>query len=333
MSKVNCGKLLLVLLLLPVAISAKSSVQDLKSMKFGPKEAPQIIEKIIEKRAESVPELIEMLKDTKDTKKLLMSRDDLLKEKYARITAINLLGELQEKESLNSLKLLLMRSENPSYIFNSARAIGNIGGLKAFKILSKALIKSSVSKKSNSIYIKKASILGLGLCGSKLAIPLLTKELNDHRNEQIIRIYAAGSLGLLGSDRGLYIAQDGLTSSDAQVKMRSIQALGLIGNDISNQDLEYFIGEKTKYSYRKAAKLAISQIKYRKMKTGEKVKFLKDILKRYPKRAAYINWGMRKLSKMKTKESTKALTELSKEEKTGYRFLKQAARIKLKLNK
>ncbi len=312
-------------LLLPFYISA--SVDKLKSVKLGPAEAPAIIEAIVNNPSNAVPELIKLIEEKSDVQ---LKGADAVKEKNVRVTAINILGELKEKSALAPLKKILTTSDNSSLIFNAARSIGSIGGVKGFKILSHALSLSENYPHPRGDMVKRAAIIGLGLCGSEQAIPVLEKELNNQNNSLLIRIYTAGSLGLLDSNVGLDLVSQGTQSDDPQIRLRSIQALGLIGDADSVKPIHKLSEKYQSYIIKKAVALSLAQIEVKQLPSYNKVEFLKKTLQQHGKKTEFIRWGTGILSTMNTDEANAALEELANTENKRFSDLKHAARVKIK---
>ncbi len=211
----------------PGLVLAKSSVQKLKDPVTKFTEHDLVFEEIIDQGDQAVPELISLLQE----EIISADPDEVRRHWGAKISAMNILSEFKAKDALSVLKDMLENSDDLSTIYNSARAIGNIGGNNAYKILEEVFINAgSFRYAENNLERKKAAIAGLGLCENKKAIPYLIAEMNNPNSDEICRIYAAGSLGLLGVNSGLGVAKAGLSSNDEYVRMASVRALGIIGD-------------------------------------------------------------------------------------------------------
>lgn len=248
------------------------------------------------------------------------------KDKADKATALNLLGELKAKKALPVLAGILQASDSASLVANAARAIGNIGGNQAYKILADALANADAA--ANPAAVSKAAVLGLGLCGNKKAQKLLAAVLNDESNPAVLRIYAAGSLGLLGDDSGLALAGAGLDSMDPNVRLAAMRALGAIGSAAALRDLAFYAGPDAKFVERNAAGLAVVQIKAAGMPAGKKAGFIKNELVKNPRASEMVAWGTRELKNMGTPEGKSALKELAGKKGAEFAGLSRAARIK-----
>lgn len=318
---------LAVFIMLPTVAMANFTADLLASTYRKPTDRHANLLSIIENRDNAIGDLRNIVKSKRTVK---LSAYEERKEMDSRVTAINLLGELKDNKSLVELNRLLISSDDPSLIFNSARSMGKISGKEAFVLLSRALLLSLNKSDERNEFIKKATVLGLGICGQKQAVPLLKKVLKNPKNNQLLKIYAAGSLGLLGSEEGLDIATNGVQSSNSQIRQRSIQALGLIGNQSSQKILQKEIQSK-KFFIKNTASLALARVEYRHIADGDKVGFIKKQLEQHPRNQAFIGWGTRNLSKIDTFESLDVLEKYSRQENKRLQRLKNAAEIQLKL--
>ena len=313
----------------PAAVLAEKPVEKLKSRFASQSELNAIIEEIVDQGDSATPDLIALL------------AEDAPKDAYtarqhwnAKVTAMNIMGETKAKESLDILQDMLENSDDLSAIYNAARTIGNIGGNRAYKIL-----KEVYQNAENLAYQNlnderlRAAILGMGLCGNKKAIPFLRDALENPNYSQMVRIYAAGSLGLLGSQDGLGIAQAGLSSDDPYVRLAATRALGLIGAASAIPDLNELALPEMDYVYRKSAALSIAQIETGQRSDADKVAFIRDQLIKHPRVTDFIQWGTLKLKKMNTPEAKQALLELAAEDAPEFEVLKHAAKIRAKTMK
>ncbi|MEW5734103.1 MAG: HEAT repeat domain-containing protein [Thermodesulfobacteriota bacterium] len=252
------------------------------------------------------------------------------KDRADKVTALNLLGEIKAQKALPVLAGILVSSDSASLVMNAARAIGNIGGNQAYKILADALDKAENGQVALPDAVRKAAVLGLGLCGDKKAADLLLAVLNDEASPEALRIYAAGSLGLLGDDSGLGLAREGLNSMDPDVRLAAMRALGAIGAEAALSDLSFYAGQDAKFVERSAAGLAVVQIKCANMAQGKKAGFILNELVKTPRASELIAWGTRELKSMGTPEAKSALAELAGKKGPEFAALNRAARIKEK---
>jgi hypothetical protein len=107
--------LILLILTVPFAALAGSSVSKLKHA-GSPSEYGAIFEEILDQGDASVNELLALLKEE------VPAADPAAMEKdwAARVTAMNLLGEMKSQSALNLLGDMLENSDNVSAIYNPA---------------------------------------------------------------------------------------------------------------------------------------------------------------------------------------------------------------------
>ena len=317
--------MMLLVLTVPFAAMAASSVSKLKQA-GSPSEYGAIFEEILDQGDASVNELLALLREE------VPAADPAAMEKgwAARVTAMNLLGEMKAQSALNLLGSMLENSDNVSAIYNSGRAIGRIGGPKAFIVLKDVLIETANSGDELNDARKKAAIIGLGLCEDEQAIPLLQDELNNSANTDTVRIYAAGSLGMLGSSGGLAVVKAGLDSDDAGVRLAAIRAMGMIAAPDSIADLDEAVGPNAAAVPRRAAKLSVAQITAARLTGDEKVRFIEKELMKNSHDTAFIQWGTMQLKKTRSAAAMNALTSLAGQPGQEMAPLRQAARIRMK---
>jgi len=318
--------IILFVLSLPAFALAKKPVQKLKDPVKNFTEYNTRFSEILDLGYAAVPDLVELLEE--DT------ADDEIEAKRqwgAKVTAMNILSELKAKNALAVLEDLLENSDDLSAINNSARTIGRIGGNQAYKILEGVFFNTQAFRYSYNDDRKRAVIAALGLCGNKKAVPLLLDALENPNNDQGIRIYAAGSLGLLGNTEGLGLVNDAAESDDSQVKLAAIRALGLIGSTESIESLvDKTGGSHVKYIHRNAAKLSLVQIESEQLTGKEKAEYIKEQLIKNPKKTGYVQWGTMKLKNMKSQSAKKALKNLSEQDAPEFSVLSHAAKARLK---
>lgn len=324
--KLVSAALILFILSVPLSAMADNPVNKLKYATGNSAEYGAIFEEIMDQGVASVNDLLAMLRG--DTP--VGDQAAIKKDWAAKVTAMNLLGEMKAKPALDLLGDLLKNSDNISAIYNSGRAIGRIGGPNAFKILMDVLLEAANSGDELGDARKKAAILGLGLCEDDQAVSLLQDELNNPGNSETIRIYAAGSLGLFGINDGLGIVSAGLNSDDATVRLAAIRAIGIIGEAGSIAALNNMVGPDTKYVHRKAAQLSVAQIKAARMTGDEKVGFIKQELMKNSRDTAFIQWGTMTLKNTRSSAAIKALADLASRPGQEMASLRQAARIRMK---
>ncbi|MEW6076323.1 MAG: HEAT repeat domain-containing protein [Thermodesulfobacteriota bacterium] len=317
--------MMLLILAVPLAAMADSAVSRLKHANT-PAEYGAIFEEILDQGDASAGELLALLRED------VPAGDPAVMQKAweAKVTAMNLLGEMKAQSALVLLGDMLKDSDNVSAIYNAGRAIGRIGGTNAFNILKNILAETAGADNELSEARKKAAIVGLGLCENEQAIELLRDELNNAANTDIVRIYAAGSLGMLGVNDGLDVVKARLDSEDADIRLAAIRALGLIGDADAIADLNNAVGPNGMAVPRRAAQLSVAQITAARMTGDEKVRFIEKELMKNSHDTAFIQWGTMQLKKIRSSASMNALASLAGQPGQEMAILRQAARIRMK---
>jgi HEAT repeat protein len=314
----------------PASLLAKSSVQKLKDPVTKFAEYDLVFEEILDQGDQAVPDLIALLQEQITTS----DPDQARRHWGAKVSAMNILSELKAKDALAVLKEMLENSDDLSAIYNSARAIGSIGGNNAYQILEAVFIAAgSFRYAENNQERKKAAITGMGLCENKKATPYLIAEMNNVNSDEVTRIYAAGSLGLLGVADGLSVATAGLGSNDEYVRMAAVRALGIIGSTSSISNLTPLMASNASYVYRKNAKVAIFQIETAQQPDDKKVEFIQKQLMKDPKTTELVQWGTYKLKKINSPAAKKALEDMTLLDGEDFATLKQAAKVRAKTMK
>ncbi len=329
MMKKNPAKtvvILALLLVLPAAAFAGSPVSRLKDTFTSYNAYEDALEAIVDQGAAAIPELMAIAGQDAPADPAAA-----LAHHRARATAIQLLGDQNAVAALPLLTQILRTSTDVSAVNNAARAIARMGGASAYKILADTL--ALVNKSPDALFVerKKAVIVGLGLVGDKKAIPLLTAELNNAKNSLLVRIYAAGSLGLLGRQDGKALVTAALDSADPNVRLAAIRALGLIGSSTSTADLSSFTIPQEHRVIRQAAMLALSQIKAHGQPEASRAAFIKQEIMRNFGAADFVQWGTMSLKRMNTAEARQALKDMSGLTAPDYQHLRRAARLRMKV--
>ena len=309
----------------PGAALAGTSVQKLKDPAQNNSDYNAIFEEIISQGGSATSDLIALLAEKTPL--------DLVEAKRhwgAKVTAMNILSELSAQEALDILKDMLENSDNLSVINNAARTIGRIGGNKAYQILEDVFVNAQNLRYTQNDARLRASIAGLGLCGNKKATGLLAGVMKNPNNDEIIQIYAAGSLGLLGSQDGLDAATAGLGSTDPYIRLAATRALGLIGSPSSVPALSKLTRPDVDYVYRKSAQLSIAQIETAQLPDDNKIVYIQHQLINHPQITDFIQWGTMKLKKMNTPKAKKALEDLTTGNAPDFEALRHAAKVRAK---
>lgn len=309
----------------PGAVLAEKPVQKLKGQFKNHSEYNAIFEEILDQGNTATPDLIALLKEAPPA-----AAEEAKRQWDAKVTAMNILSEINAQEALPVLKDMLENADNLSAINNAARTIGRIGGNKAYKILEDVYVNAQNSQYDMSNERLRAAIAGLGLCGNQKAVRFLSEAMENANNDEMIRIYAAGSLGLLGSKAGLGIAATGLDSDDEYVRLAATRALGLIGAVSAVPALSKLDKPDVDYVYRKAAKLSIAQIETEQLSDDNKIVYIQHQLVNHAQITDFVQWGTMRLKKMNTPEAKKALQDLTTDDAPEFRVLTHAAKMRAK---
>jgi HEAT repeat protein len=152
-------------------------------------------------------------------------------------------------------------------------------------------------------------------------------------NDEMIRIYAAGSLGLLGSKDGLDVATVGLDSSDEYVRLAATRALGLIESDSAIPALKKLTRPEVDYIYRKSAELSIAQIETAQLSDDNKIVYIQHQLVNHAQITDFVQWGTLKLKHMNSAKAKKALEDLTTDNSPDFDALRHAAKVRAKTMK
>lgn len=318
------GAVLLLIFTLYACSQGENQVKKLKEPAKSSEEKDTQVEEILSMKELAVPDLIDLLNEEPES--------DSSKEKLqwsAKVTAMNILSELKAEEALPSLKHMLETSENLSAINNSARSIGRIGGVNAFIILKDVYAKIKRTAYSMNEEREKAVIISLGLCGDRNAVPLLADELYDGSNDTITRIYAAGSLALLGNNDGYALVNENLSSDVEEIRLAALRALGFFGTPASVPALKSAVKNDESTIHQRAAKLSLMQVEEKNLSMEKKTGFIQNQLIGNPGITEIQQWGTQRLKTMNTAESKNALVEISVLITPEHASLKRAARMRL----
>ena len=255
--------------------NGNTAVQKLEAPTEGfNAEELQSVDEMLKHGEKAVPALIKILQ----TRAASPSSTESMAEWGHTVTVMEMLAEWKAEQALNVLNQILTTSDDLSAIYNAARTVGKIGGNTAFTTLTAVLAEADNPQDENTTHRKRAAILGLGLCGNTQAVPLLIQEMQDEKNDDLIRVCAAGSLGLLGDQSGLKIALEATDSADPQLKLRSIEMIGAIGAPSAFKKLEDIINSQAPYVYKLAAKTSMMMIEAQQLADQEQIKYLTENL-------------------------------------------------------
>jgi len=311
---------------MPPCLFAQDLVSRLRDPSTPKNEYPGIIEQIAKQGKQIAPELAAFLKEPNKAR----SDSEQKQEMGAKQIAMDMLAEMKAEEGLDPLKDMIDGSDDLSLIYNSARAAGRIGGNKSSAVL-KQILNNADKKRSTdsrSNHRKLAAVLGLGLCGDKETIPLLKQEFQNEQNDDKTRIYAAGSLGLMGVADGLGFVTAKVRSDDPDVKLAAIRVLGAIASPSSLNVLNEVI-KTEKYVYQESARASIAQIEAMQLSGDAQVSYIRQKLSDNSGNIEFVIWGTGKLKGMNTESSRNALKALGESALPEMAFVSHIARIKL----
>ncbi|MEW5733574.1 MAG: HEAT repeat domain-containing protein [Thermodesulfobacteriota bacterium] len=246
----------------------------------------------------------------------------------ARIGVMNLLGEIGDPQALPVLAEILRDAEQPSSINTAGRNIGRIGGKEAFAVLSETLAEQAAHPDESSQAREMAVVLALGLCGDRQAVPPLQELLKDTAKPERTRVYAAGSLGMLGDSSGLALATKSLDSEDYYLAIASARSLGVIADPSSIKVLKEKSESANNLLLKEEIKLSLFQVEAAQKPGDEKVAYIKEQLLKHPSYTPFVQWGTMELAKMNTAASRQALEEMAAMKDTKDEVLSWAAKIR-----
>lgn len=313
------------LVLLPAASWAQTDVQRLRGSFRTFAQWQQTVEDITETGEAAVPGLLALLKQGSAGKTLVEERQD----KNAKVAALTIIGELGTLTALDDLETILTGSESSSLMFNTARAIGNIGRGNTFLRLKRILHQANLEKYQQNQRVKQAAIIAMGLCEDQRGIEILTEELHNRNNDALTIVFAGGSLGLLGSAEGLPMAKEGLNATEPEVRLAAIRALGLIPSQDCDNLLQPYTTSDTKMVFRKTASLSLAQQQCRSLGADERADLIKTYIDQNVGVNDFIQWGTRALKKINSTKSITILEEFAQRKEETQAPLRHAARMKL----
>jgi HEAT repeat protein len=164
--------------------------------------------------------LLGRLKDRR-TLPILLDALNKRKDSYDRLTVINALDELGDKEAVEPLLQILVDDKEYSGIrIAAARALGKFGDARAVEPLLQILKDERENKE-----VKRDAAFALGTFRDKRAIEPLINILKS-RNEDIwLRVAAASSLGNIGDQRAIEPLQDALKDPSDYIRNAGQTAL------------------------------------------------------------------------------------------------------------
>ncbi len=243
-------------------------------------------------------------------------------DKSVRMEVIRLIGELRVRQVLAELLNILKTTNDTRTIVIVSYAIGQIQDYRATPTL-----RYMASSQENNIVKRRSAIIALGLLGDSKAIPTLEEILNEE--SELLRIFAAGSLGLLGSDFGLKVALSSSDSLDHSERMHAIQALGLIGSDKSYDKLSMLLQKNPDMIQRQSVELSKFQIKLHSLALKERVEAIKNKLLSAKESSALTRWGIDELGKIEKEDAESALAVIS--ESHHHSIIRSRAQSKRKI--
>jgi len=144
---------------------------------------------------------ISLLGSLKDRRALPILLDALKKRKdsYYRLTVINAIGDMGDKEAEEPLlQILVDDKEYPGPRNAAAMALGRIGAGEAVDPLIRVL-----EDKKDEKHARVGAAVALGMLKKKKAVEPLISILKDNQEDTQLRISAASSLGNIGDERAI----------------------------------------------------------------------------------------------------------------------------------
>lgn len=170
--------------------------------------------------------------------------------KAVRANTAMVLGRLGEPSALNVLRAMMSDRERAVRIqvFEAMWRLGDEQGLEN-------LVASSVSRAPDDQII--ATLAMAEPKDQRVTGPVFSNLTSDYEET---RLAAARAMGMLGSDDGYTIAQNGTRSPDPRIKVMAAMALGAIGRSDAQPSLTRLLGDQNP-NVKLAAATAILQLK------------------------------------------------------------------------
>lgn len=281
------------LITLPVAPLAAEEGSSATTVEHLRSDAPrkkrdQAVDELIKNGKQSVPALLNALKS---------------EDEQQRHTAMQLLSILKSKEAVGPLLEILKNSASAQERQVAVHALGKIQDKTA-----SALLADTINNPTASMDDRYSAIIALGNLKDKKAVPVLISELGSY--DERLRIYAAGSLGLLNHTEGYDVAIAGTYSSDSVNRLHAVQALGLIGKKDATTRLNELLADETAIVMKRAITLSHLQITINNSAESDRIKLIKDAIISNPKNGSLLSWGMMELVEIGSPDAIKAIKEL-----------------------
>lgn len=179
------------------------------------------------------------LLDKKDAYEIIkpVIKDDNIRVRYAAISQLDTLGDVNLEESLEILLDRLYNDPESDVRAAAADAIAGLKITKAFPHLKK------VYYETEDWLIQFSIVAALGELGNPDAFDLLQDALNS--NNELLKTSAISALGELGDDRAIDILTPFVNDDDWQIRHRLAQALGRIGGEKAKATLEILSQDKS----------------------------------------------------------------------------------------
>jgi len=143
------------------------------------------------------------------------------KDSYYRLTVINAIGELGDKEAVEPLlQILVDDKESPGPRMAAARALGGFGDARAVEPLLQ-ILKDERENKA----VRRDAASALGTFGDKRAVGPLVNILKSRNEDMWLRVAAVSSLGNIGDQRAIEPLQDALNDPSDHIRNAAQTAL------------------------------------------------------------------------------------------------------------
>jgi HEAT repeat protein len=144
---------------------------------------------------------ISLLGSLKDRRALPILLDALKKRKdsYYRLTVINAIGDMGDKEAEEPLlQILVDDKEYPGPRMAAARTLGKLGDARAVEPLLQILKDERTNKE-----VRRDAAFALGTFRDKRAVEPLVNILKNNQEDIWLRVAVAGALGNIGDERAI----------------------------------------------------------------------------------------------------------------------------------
>lgn len=227
-------------------------------------------------------------------------------DESVRYESIRLLGDLQARDAVPELLACLRERRDARSVLVTSYALGQIRDGRALPELMRA-----ASPQEGDIAARRGAIVALGLLGDCRAVPILTDVLSE--DNELLKVFAAGSLGLLNSDSGLDAAIAACESNDDSTRRHAVQAIGLIGSKRGGMVLQRVLERHPLMVERQYIELSQFQISIHGWPEVRRLSALRTTILEASADSLITRWCIEQLGRTKAKNAKGILDEISRQ--------------------